>query len=80
MPLSSPSAAALSAAFTLSTETSFSTSATKSTMDTVEVGTRMAMPSNLPWSSGSTLPRALAAPVVVGIMLMAAARARRRSL
>ena len=40
----------------------------------------MAMPSSLPLSSGSTSPTAVAAPVVVGIMLTAPARARRRSL
>ena len=38
------------------------------------------MPSSLPFSSGSTSPTALAAPVVVGIIDSAAARARRRSL
>ena len=48
--------------------------------ETVEVGTRRAYPSNLPLRSGITSATALAAPVVVGIMLMAAARARRRSL
>ncbi|PAV69294.1 hypothetical protein WR25_17278 [Diploscapter pachys] len=42
-------------------------------------GTRIAEPSSLPFSSGSTSPTARAAPVVVGIMLIAAARARRRS-
>ena len=40
----------------------------------------MAMPSSLPLSLGSTRPTAVAAPVVVGIMLTAPARARRRSL
>ena len=48
----------------------------KSTTDTFGVGTRMATPSSLPASSGSTRPTALAAPVEVGIMLIAAARAR----
>ena len=38
------------------------------------------MPSSLPFSSGSTRPIAFAAPVEVGIRLIAAARARRRSL
>ena len=38
------------------------------------------MPSTLPWSSGSTSPIAFAAPVDVGTRLIAAARARRRSL
>ena len=36
----------------------------------------MAKPSSLPFNSGITLPTALAAPVVVGIMFIAAARAR----
>ena len=40
----------------------------------------MAKPSSLPLSSGSTSPTAVAAPVVVGIIESAAARARRRSL
>src|ERR1700716_2923006 len=39
----------------------------------------MAMPSSLPLSSGMTRLVAFAAPVVVGMMLIAAARARRRS-
>ena len=39
-------------------------------------GTRTDTPSSLPLSSGSTRPTALAAPVEVGIMLSAAARAR----
>ena len=52
----------------------------KSTTDTFGVGTRMAVPSSLPFSSGSTFPTALAAPVEVGIMFSAAARARCRSL
>ncbi|CVM36710.1 Uncharacterised protein [Streptococcus pneumoniae] len=43
------------------------------------VGTRMAKPSSLPFSSGMTSPMALAAPVEVGTMFWAAARARRRS-
>jgi hypothetical protein len=49
-------------------------------METSGVGTRMAMPSMRPFTSGSTRDVALAAPVVVGMMDMAAARARRRSL
>ncbi len=46
----------------------------------VGIGTRSAKPSSLPLSSGSTRPIALAAPVEVGTMFSAAARARRRSL
>ena len=43
------------------------------------VGTRIAKPSSLPFSSGSTRPTAAAAPVLVGIIDMVAERARRRS-
>ena len=39
-------------------------------------GTRMAQPSSLPLRFGSTSPSALAAPVEVGIIAIAAARAR----
>ncbi len=42
-------------------------------------GTRRARPSRRPFSSGSDNDAAFAAPVEVGMMLMAAARARRRS-
>ena len=52
----------------------------KSTTDTFGVGTRTDDPSSLPFSSGSTSPTARAAPVVVGIIDRAAARARRMSL
>ena len=38
------------------------------------VGTRKAMPVSLPLTSGITRPTALAAPVVEGMMLMAAER------
>ncbi len=48
----------------------------KSITDTLGVGTRIETPSSLPLSSGSTRPTALAAPVEVGIMDSAAARAR----
>ena len=49
-------------------------------MEPLGTGTRRAKPLSLPFISGMTLPTALAAPVVVGMMFMAAARARRRSL
>ena len=55
-------------------------SATKSTTDTVGVGTRSEYPSKQPARSGITSDRALAAPVVVGMIFCPAARARRRSL
>jgi hypothetical protein len=51
----------------------------RSTTETFGVGTRIEEPSSLPLSSGSTSPTARAAPVVVGIMDIAAARARRGS-
>ena len=72
IPFMSPSAAALNAALTSSAVAGFSSSATKSTTETVGVGTLRAYPSNLPFNSGNTKPTAAAAPVVVGIMLAAA--------
>ena len=48
-------------------------------MDTLGVGTRRAIPLILPFMEGMTRATALAAPVVVGTMFSAAARARRRS-
>ena len=72
--------AALMASFISATVARFSTWATRSTMETLGVGTRTARPSNLPVSSGMTLLTAAAAPVLVGIMLTAAALARLRSL
>jgi hypothetical protein len=73
------SEASLRAAFTSSAITRRSVCTTKSTSDTLGVGTRTATPFSLPFSSGITSATALAAPVVVGTMLNAAARARRRS-
>ena len=80
MPLSSPSAAALNAALIVSFVIGFSATKVRSTTETFGVGTRMANPSSLPSTSGMTSLRALAAPVDVGIIDRAAARARRRSL
>ena len=80
MPRSPPAAASRKASLTVCGVAGFSSSATRSTTETLAVGTRMAMPSSLPLSFGSTRPTAVAAPVVVGIMLTAPARARRRSL
>merc|ERR1719263_718857 len=79
MPFIGPSAAALIAAFTSSFEVFLLTLRTKSTTDTLGVGTRKAMPLNLPLNCGSTSATALAAPVLVGTMLQAPARARRKS-
>ncbi len=70
----------MNAAFTSSLVTSRLSSTTRSVTEPSGTGTRMAIPSSLPFSSGSTSAVALAAPVVVGMMFCAAARARRRSL
>jgi len=51
----------------------------RSTIETFGVGTRMEVPFSLPFSSGDHSPIIFAAPVEEGIMLIAAARARRRS-
>ncbi|SII80730.1 Uncharacterised protein [Mycobacteroides abscessus subsp. abscessus] len=51
----------------------------KSMIDPAGTGTRIAKPSSLPSRWGMTLPTVRAAPVVVGTMFIAAARARRRS-
>src|SRR5262249_55872673 len=81
MPLRGPvAAAARNASFTAAWLARLVSSTVRSTTETLAVGTRMAIPSSLPFSSGRTRPTAVAAPVVVGIMLTAPARARRRSL
>ncbi len=79
MPFSSFSEACFRAALTSSAMVCFSTCTTKSTIETLGVGTRNATPLSLPLSAGSTSATALAAPVEVGTMLIAAARARRKS-
>ena len=75
-PLSAPLAAASIAALTSATVVSRVGTMLRSTTETLGVGTRMDEPSSLPFSEGITRPRALAAPVEVGIIDMAAARAR----
>merc|ERR1711896_65653 len=54
MPFIGPSAAALMAAFTSSLEVFLLTLRTRSTTETLGVGTRKAMPLNLPLNCGST--------------------------
>ena len=49
-------------------------------MEPVGTGALTETPSTFPCRCGMTMPIAFAAPVVVGIRLIAAARARRRSL
>merc|ERR1719442_222993 len=52
----------------------------RSTTETSGVGTRKAMPESLPFTEGSTLPTALAAPVEDGMMFCEAQRPPRQSL
>ena len=80
IPLSGPAAATRKASLRASFDVGRLTIAVKSTTLTVGVGTRRLNPSNLPLSSGMTRARALAAPVVVGMMFCPAERARRGSL
>merc|ERR1712012_1203052 len=58
----------------------FSSLTVRSTTETSGVGTRKAIPVNFPFSSGITLPTALAAPVAAGMMFWAAPRPPRQSL
>src|SRR5260221_13955329 len=81
MPLNRLDAAAFTISSLISSaEVSRAASNLKSITDTLAVGTRIEVPSSLPLSAGRTSPTALAAPVEVGIIDSAAARARRRSL
>ena len=63
----------------LSMDALFLSVAVKSVTEPSGVGTRNEPPLSLPFNSGITSPMALAAPVELGTMLMAALRARRRS-
>ncbi|WVZ18061.1 hypothetical protein V8G54_005383 [Vigna mungo] len=79
-PFNGPSAAFLNAPFTSSAvRPFFSTFTTRSTTETLGVGTRSAMPFSFPFSCGSTRDTAFAAPVLVGTMFSAAALARLKS-
>src|SRR6187431_1218771 len=60
-------------------DASLTSSTVRSTTDTSEVGTRKAIPVNLPLSSGMTLPTALAAPVEDGMMFSRMPRPPRQS-
>ena len=79
MPFSSPSEAAFMAAQISSYLAGLARLTVRSTTDTSRVGTRMDIPVSLPFSSGMTLPTALAAPVEEGMMFPAAARPPRQS-
>src|SRR5690348_14510690 len=76
MTLSWLAAASLIALLISSLSVFFLATNLKSISETFGVGTRIAVPSSLPLSSGSTRPTAFAAPVEVGIIDIAAARPR----
>merc|ERR1712000_280363 len=80
MPLSSPSEASFKAFLISSQVAGFSRTQVRSTTETLEVGTRMDMPVSFPLRDGITLPTALAAPVLLGMMFWAAVRPPRQSL
>merc|ERR1711866_30968 len=69
----SPSERLLISAHIPSYVVALSSSQVRSTTDTSIVGTRKAMPVSLPFTSGTTLATALAAPVEEGIMFPDAA-------
>ena len=76
----SPSAASLRALLTSSSVVETLSSQTRSTIETVGVGTLIDIPLSLPSSSGITIEMAFAAPVVVGIRFSAPALALLGSL
>merc|ERR1719158_1859086 len=75
-----PAAASLTAATMSSYFAPFSNRTVKSTTDTSGVGTRKAIPVNLPFNAGKHLPTAFAAPVDDGMMFWDAQRPPRQSL
>src|SRR5215468_6271066 len=79
MPFIGPSEASFIAALISSYLADLANRQVKSTTDTFTVGTRNAIPVNLPLRSGITLPTALAAPVLEGMILVPAARPPRQS-
>src|SRR5262249_28070448 len=74
MPFMEPSEAAFTAALISSYVPGLANRHVKSTTETLVVATRNAMPVSLPLRSGMTLPTALAAPVVEGMIFVEAAR------
>merc|ERR1719382_234958 len=79
-PFMSPAAYSFTAATISSYLAGFSKRQVRSTTDTSGVGTRKAIPVSLPFTEGSTLPTALAAPVEDGMMFWEAQRPPRQSL
>ena len=72
MPFGGPSDACFTTFLTSSYLAAFSGWHVRFTMDTLGVGTQKAMPVSFPFSSGMTLPTALAAPVDAEMMFWAA--------
>src|SRR5215472_2597681 len=79
MPFIGPSEASFIAALISSYLAGLANRHVKSTTETFTTGTRSDIPVNFPFRSGMTLPTALAAPVLEGMMLLAAARPPRQS-
>src|SRR5262249_36152217 len=79
MPFMEPSEAAFRVALISSYLAGLAKRHVKSTTETLVTGTRNAIPVNLPLGSGIFLPPALAAPVVEGMIFVAAARPPRQS-
>merc|ERR1739845_54430 len=79
-PFIGPSAASLIAATISSYFAPFSNRQVRSTTETSGVGTRNAIPVNLPFNAGKHLPTAFAAPVEDGMMFCDAQRPPRQSL
>src|SRR5215472_8117680 len=79
MPFMGPSEAALRVALISSYLAGLASRHVKSTTETFAIGTRKAIPVNLPLRSGIILPTALAAPVLEGMIFVAAARPTRQS-
>ena len=80
IPFSLPSDAVFIAALIASLVVSLLKTQTKSVMEPSGVGTLRENPSSLPFKCGRTFPTAFAAPVEVGIILIAPALALLRSL
>src|SRR5215467_16072008 len=79
MPFIRPSEAAFRVALISSYVVDLANRHVKSTTETFATGTRNAIPVNLPLRSGITLPTALAAPVLDGMIFVPAARPPRQS-
>merc|ERR1712232_305838 len=79
-PFMGPPAASFTFAIISSIFAPFSRRTVKSTTETSGVGTRKAMPVNLPFNAGKHLPTAFAAPVDEGMIFWDAQRPPRQSL